>query len=247
MCGFHGFEIKHDFYMFQLLKHSFQFGLDLLQVAVRQKRNYAVDFLDAPVPPFEVEQQVDQLVVETLPKHLGWIADYNRIRRDIASENAVCADDCAIPDMHAWQDDCVLPNPDIVPYDGVALERKLFFGWLLHPPALQSEERIGCHGIHLVISAVHDKLNACSNLAELADNQLVTKPLVMMRDVAFKLGIGDVGEIADNNIWIPNGRLDVDFPVVARYRMDFIRVWLLHVCSMLLSLRHLPLSTANPR
>ncbi len=115
--------------LFQSVKQSFHFFLDHLQVAVHQKRNKAVDFIDAPVPPFEAKQQADQFVVETLSKNLGRIACHNRIRRDIAADHAVCTDDCTVSDVNARQNDRVLANPYIIPYDGVSLERKFLLGW----------------------------------------------------------------------------------------------------------------------
>ena len=53
-----------------------------------------------------------------------------------------------------------------------------------------------------MICAVHNKLNARRNLTELAYNQLIAVPFVMMSYMAFKIRIGDIGKISDDYVLI---------------------------------------------
>ena len=48
-----------------------------------------------------------------------------------------------------------------------------------------------------MICAVHHKLDTCRYLTEFAYDKPVTVPFVMMRNVAFKIRVGNVGKIAD--------------------------------------------------
>ena len=44
-----------------------------------------------------------------------------------------------------------------------------------------------CTGVHLMVCAVHHKLNAGGDLAEFSDDELVVIPLVQMRNMAFEI------------------------------------------------------------
>ena len=75
-----------------------------------------------------------------------------------------------------------------------------------------------------MIGAVHHKLDACCYLTEFAYDEPVTVPFVMMRNVAFKIRVGNVGKIADYYIRIADRRFDIDLFVIPVDRVNFIRV-----------------------
>ena len=75
-----------------------------------------------------------------------------------------------------------------------------------------------------MVCTVHNKFNACGNLTELSDNELVIIPIIKMRNMAFKFRIGNIGEVSDNNIRIRNCRLNIDFFFISGNRMN--RVWI---------------------
>ena len=79
-----------------------------------------------------------------------------------------------------------------------------------------------------MVGAVHDEFHAGGNLAELSDNQLVADKVVVVRHMAFEFRVRDIGEVPDNDVRVLDGRLDVDFLVVARNRMLGVRIRSVH-------------------
>ena len=75
-----------------------------------------------------------------------------------------------------------------------------------------------------MVRAIHHKFHASCNLAELPDDELVADKVVMVRHMAFEFRVSDVGKIPDDDVRIFDGRLDVDFLVVASDGMN--RIWI---------------------
>lgn len=73
-----------------------------------------------------------------------------------------------------------------------------------------------------MIGAIHDEFNTGSDLAEFPNDQFITEPFIMMRNMAFKFRIGNLGKISDDDIWIGNCRFDIDFFVISRNGMNHI-------------------------
>ena len=80
-----------------------------------------------------------------------------------------------------------------------------------------------------MIRAVHEKLNACGDLAELPDDQPVAVPLVQMGNMAFKIRIRDVGKVSDQNARVCDCRFYIDLPVIAWDRVYYVGIRTLSV------------------
>lgn len=89
-----------------------------------------------------------------------------------------------------------------------------------------------------MVGPVHHELHARSDLAELADDESVAVPLVVVGDVALEFRVRDVGEVTHDDVGVRDGRLHVNLGLVPGYRVDGVRVRLLSI----LHLEHL----ANP-
>ena len=126
--------------------------------------------------------------------------------------------------MHAGENDRVLSDPHIVFDDGVALQRQVGPFGRRHVPPLQRVKGKGGDGIHLVVRAVHDELNACRDLTEFPDDEPVAVPFIQVGNVAFKVRVGDIGEIPDRDIGICDRRFYIDLFVVPRDWVYGIRV-----------------------
>ena len=91
----------------------------------------------------------------------------------------------------------MLSDPRIIANDSISIERQIR---RIHAPPLQGVKRKCGYGIHLMIGAVHHKLNPGGNLTEPANDQPVPEPLAVMRHMAFKFRISNVGEITCDDI-----------------------------------------------
>ena len=60
-----------------------------------------------------------------------------------------------------------------------------------------------------MICAIHDKINAGSNLTELSDNEFVPDKIIVMRDMFFEIFVAKITEITNDNIWIIDGWFNI--------------------------------------
>lgn len=73
--------------------------------------------------------------------------------------------------------------------------------------------------------AVHHKLNSGGDLTELSDDEFIVIPLGQMWNMTFKIQIGNICKVSDNNVRICNCRLHIYFFVIPCNRMYCI--WML--------------------
>ena len=159
-------------------EYLFNILLDFCQVAAREYRDERIDFFDGFVPPAPFEYEVGELVVKAISDKLRWVPGHDGVGLHVAADDAACADDRAVTDMHSGEYRCVLANPYVVSDDGVALERHVIWSGCIHVPACERVERESRDCVHLVVRPVHHEFHSRCNLAELADNQLVVVPRV---------------------------------------------------------------------
>lgn len=76
-----------------------------------------------------------------------------------------------------------------------------------------------------MICTVHHKLNTPRDLAKLAYNEFIAVPLIMVRDMAFKIRVCDISKVTDKDIRIFDSRLNVYFFIVSGYRMYIVWIW----------------------
>jgi hypothetical protein len=110
--------------------------------------------------------------------------------------------------MNAGQDCHVLPNPHIIPHDGIAFQRHIRKRREFLVPT-GDIKRIGRNTTHLVVRAVHYELHARGNLTELPDNQAVAVKIVVVCDMTLKVPVAEISIITNNDVGAGNRRPDV--------------------------------------
>src|SRR5690606_12509902 len=94
-------------------------------------------------------------------------------------------------------------------------------------------ERIRRDSVHFMVGPIHDESDAGCDHAEFTDDQFITKEIIMVLDVLFKvchvLEIVIIGIIAHLNIWVGNDIFQETKPVVMRKGKFLVFVWYLHV------------------
>lgn len=186
---------------FHLHKPGLELSFHFFEVTAGEDGNETIDFVDTLVPPLELEQQCGEFVVELLADEFGGVPCHDGVGRDVACYDRICPDDGSVAEVHAGEDCGVLPDPYVVTDDGIAFERKVALGRGVLLPCAEDIEGVSGGCVHLVVSPVHHEFHAGSNLAELADDELVPDKVVMVGDVTLEIRIGDVGEIAHNDVW----------------------------------------------
>ena len=191
-----------------LHKPGLELGFHFFEVAAGENGNETVDFVDGLVPPLEPEQQCGEFVVESLADEFGGVPCHDGIGRDVACYDRICPDDGAVSDVDAWENRHILTDPHVVTDDGIALERKVALGRGVLLPCAEDVEGVSGGRVHLVVRPVHHEFNAGGNLAELADDELVADKVVMVGDVPLKILVGNIGEIAHNDVLVFDIGLD---------------------------------------
>ena len=102
--------------------------------------------------------------------------------------------------MYARKDNGILSNPRIIADYSVSLKRHIRCSRGIHIPAFQCVKGKCRYGIHLVIGIMHHELDACSNLTELPDYELIPAPRIKVCHMTLKFGIGNIGKITDDYI-----------------------------------------------
>jgi len=74
----------------------FDFSFHFIQITASQDWNQPVDFVNAPIPPLESQQQFNQFIVKAFLNCSCRIPNDLRIWWNITSYNAVCTNDCTI-------------------------------------------------------------------------------------------------------------------------------------------------------
>lgn len=80
-----------------------------------------LDLFNRPVPPPQLEQCVNDRGVKALSDGAGGDTAHNGIGRDVLGDDGAGADNGAVPDGNAGQDDRFIPQPDVVAHDDVPL------------------------------------------------------------------------------------------------------------------------------
>ena len=220
--------IPHSLRDLHLHKPGLKLGFHFFEVAASEDGDETVDFVDTLVPPLELEQQCGEFVVESLADEFGGVPCHDGIGRDIARYDRICPDDGAVADVNAWENRHILPDPYVVSDDGIALERKVALGGGGLLPCAEDIERVSGGCVHLVVGPVHHEFHAGGNLAELADDELVPDKVVMVGDVLLKVLVGNIGEIAHNDVLVFDGGLDEGQCLHVGDRLD--DVWVGSLC-----------------
>ena len=213
---------------FHLHKPGLELSFHFFEVTAGEDGNETIDFVDGLVPPLELEQQCGEFVIESLADEFGGVTCHDGIGRDVACYDRICPDDGAVSDEDAWENRHILPDPYVVTDDGIAFERKVALGRGVLLPCAEDIEGVSGGCVHLVVSPVHHEFHAGSNLAELADDELVADKVVMVRHMTLEIRIGDVGEIAHNDVLVFDIGLDEGQCLHVGDRLD--DVWVGSLC-----------------
>lgn len=186
---------------------------ELFDVAAAQEVEVFKDAFGRPIPPAQIEQKGDSLLVKALADDARGVAGGDAVGRHVFRNDGICPDDGAAADMHAGQNGHVLPDPHVVFHHGVALQGQIAQGGRrFFPAAAHDIEGVGGDRAHAVVGAVHDKFHPLADGAEFADDQLVADKFVVVGDVLFKpfgaVAVVVIGVIADDDVRPRDGVFD---------------------------------------
>lgn len=202
---------------------------DFCKIAAAKRFHVAKDLPGVPIPPFEVKQVRDQLIVKPPPDHAARIPARDAVWRNILCDDGIRADDRAVANVYARHHGHILADPDVAADYGVAFQRKVverrrerFLS------AAHDIERIGRDAVHPVVRAVHHKFDPPCDGAEFPDDEPVTQKFVMVRHVLLKslraVHIVIVAVLSNNDVGARDDAFDVYDLLDVLIRMDLVRV-----------------------
>lgn len=107
-------------------------------------------------------------IVKTLSYDSAWISSCDAIGRNIFRNYRVCCDDRSVADVNARHYGDILPDPDIIAYNGIAFERQILQGWSKQlPSSAHQVKRVSRCATHPMICTIHHKFNALCDGARL--------------------------------------------------------------------------------
>ena len=87
---------------------------DFCKIAAAKRLHVAKDLPGVPIPPFEVKQVRDQLIVKPPPDHAARIPARDAVWRNILCDDGIRADDRAVANVYARHHGHILADPDVV-------------------------------------------------------------------------------------------------------------------------------------